>query len=828
MNKEIIIKRLDSLLNFTKQVAKLRSKTACNIEKNSIFYKLEHNITKLPGIYINETNDDSEHIWLRIKRLTAQSPPIPESSLLKVWLKNSDNPQKLPELHESIPFTELSKHNDLIKNDLEKETSIILLDSFKEKNNIKKLYQNYLIQIWKPWAEKEKLCRQTISLYSKLFSLKQQLEDGAIDSQIELVWGHGMAIWKMNNLNIKYPLITQNVELILDENSMDIFIRPCDISPNVELDIYLAENNSGATILEKKTKQFIINLPYDFSPFDPITYEELLKTIVTYLDSKGLYWPSQSTLKNRDLPVMSEELKVTDTWVILARHRNSNILVQDLENFSNQLKDKDLILPNSLLKLLTEPNDDEQIVSLSSLNNESASKNTKETQKIFFPLPYNDEQVRILDFLNKNSGVVVQGPPGTGKTHTIANIICHYLANGKRILVTSMKEAALSVLKKKLPEEIKSLVISLVSNESSELKQLEHSITKINSELQFIDRQKLKQEAENYNKQIIYCEANIASIDKKISHWASENLSSINLDDKTLTVFEAAKEVLSMNNEMEWFVDAISIDEKYNPLFTEKDIASIKKSRQIIGEKLHYLKNTLPKENQIPSTASVLELHSNLIQYAKLYESIKSNITLSLIDESEETQQNIQNLINQIKFLNETRREVESYPKEWIDSILKLIYKRKSDAIIKIFENLINNFSELCLIRNKFLENPVFIPDDFHTNTEFVETIIRLTKGEKPFGLKNLFGKRKLKDDIASVKIGNTIPQNESEWEHVYNYCNYILTIIDLLSKWNAITSEIELPKFNETSIEHFFVNVILKINEIYSFQIKNWVLELL
>jgi Cdc6-like AAA superfamily ATPase len=27
------------------------------------------------------------------------------------------------------------------------------------------------------------------------------------------------------------------------------------------------------------------------------------------------------------------------------------------------------------------------------------------------------------------AGVTVQGPPGTGKTHTIANIICHYLTD---------------------------------------------------------------------------------------------------------------------------------------------------------------------------------------------------------------------------------------------------------------------------------------------------------------------------------------------------------------------------------------------------------------
>ena len=37
---------------------------------------------------------------------------------------------------------------------------------------------------------------------------------------------------------------------------------------------------------------------------------------------------------------------------------------------------------------------------------------------------------RIVQLLDVYDGVVVQGPPGTGKTHTIANVISHYLANG--------------------------------------------------------------------------------------------------------------------------------------------------------------------------------------------------------------------------------------------------------------------------------------------------------------------------------------------------------------------------------------------------------------
>ena len=76
-----------------------------------------------------------------------------------------------------------------------------------------------------------------------------------------------------------------------------------------------------------------------------------------------------------------------------------------------------------------------------------------------FPLPANPEQMRIMERLRGNNGVVVQGPPGTGKTHTIANLISALLAQGQRVLVTSQKAQALRVLRDKLPAEVAKLCV---------------------------------------------------------------------------------------------------------------------------------------------------------------------------------------------------------------------------------------------------------------------------------------------------------------------------------------------------------------------------------
>ncbi len=87
---------------------------------------------------------------------------------------------------------------------------------------------------------------------------------------------------------------------------------------------------------------------------------------------------------------------------------------------------------------------------------------------------------------------VVQGPPGTGKSHTISNLISHLLAHGKRVLVTSEKEHALTVLRDKLPAEIRELAVSVLGADSKTIKQTETSLHGISSYLNKTSAEELK------------------------------------------------------------------------------------------------------------------------------------------------------------------------------------------------------------------------------------------------------------------------------------------------------------------------------------------------
>lgn len=87
-----------------------------------------------------------------------------------------------------------------------------------------------------------------------------------------------------------------------------------------------------------------------------------------------------------------------------------------------------------------------------------------EDADVLLAKPANPEQLAVAREVECNNVVLVQGPPGTGKTHTIANLLGHFLSQGKRVLVTSHTTKALSVLKDLLPKEIQPLCVTMLGD----------------------------------------------------------------------------------------------------------------------------------------------------------------------------------------------------------------------------------------------------------------------------------------------------------------------------------------------------------------------------
>lgn len=72
---------------------------------------------------------------------------------------------------------------------------------------------------------------------------------------------------------------------------------------------------------------------------------------------------------------------------------------------------------------------------------------------LFTPLPADSSQLTAVVASGQGRDFVLDGPPGTGKSQTIANMIAHNLALGRRVLFVAEKKAALDVVQRRLAEK---------------------------------------------------------------------------------------------------------------------------------------------------------------------------------------------------------------------------------------------------------------------------------------------------------------------------------------------------------------------------------------
>jgi very-short-patch-repair endonuclease len=104
---------------------------------------------------------------------------------------------------------------------------------------------------------------------------------------------------------------------------------------------------------------------------------------------------------------------------------------------------------------------------------------TVSAAQLFTPLPADSSQLAAVVASAGRHSFVLDGPPGTGKSQTIANMIAHNLALGRRVLFVAEKRAALDVVYRRLAEQgLGEFCLELHSNKASKvevLKQLDRA-----------------------------------------------------------------------------------------------------------------------------------------------------------------------------------------------------------------------------------------------------------------------------------------------------------------------------------------------------------------
>lgn len=407
------------LLTYIEQVEKLKIKPPFSVP-TEYFAAFQHELRGLPEIRFN-VQAEGEDVWLCISRLKEIPAPEPDEKL-SPWITLHKTPAKPPELKPSI---ELSDTQDAPA-------------QAKIRAEIRELFDWYVENLWTPWAVTELPRRKTIQRYNQIFTIQQAIAEEGADTPLELVWGIGMALWKRDGqaTALKYPLITQACEVILNRHTFDLEVRPRNIDARIELDCYAELELSGVTRVESFWKSFTTTAANRVNPFEHSTFEPALKAAVGFLDSSGSY---ELLAEDPALPPPTDRLKITSTWVLFVRKRTATIFLEDVKRLKENVKEAQS-LPEVIRSFVVRGDDEVRARAERAFRGLLSSDAPDGSAELYFPLPYNDEQVSIVQKLEHGDGVVVQGPPGTGKTHTIANIISHYLAAGKRVLVSSKGE----------------------------------------------------------------------------------------------------------------------------------------------------------------------------------------------------------------------------------------------------------------------------------------------------------------------------------------------------------------------------------------------------
>jgi hypothetical protein len=401
--------------------------------------------------------------WIEIRKPSLRSPPeLPDD--VEPWIRDEQlNNSSLsePGFYDQIPRFALQ--GDAGDGDPNALVSISEFPKVFDK------LVGYVEAQWKPWAKEDRELQKVQKAYNQLFNIYQRQEK--LGEQYEVIVGTGLLTWKSpNSGGIKRHILEIQARIEFDRVRGIITAGPAPDGPNPILECGMLEtadrpNPTDLTEIESDA------LSLSGDPWEGVGLESVLRGFANSLPIAGEYSPSlDHTASSSDKPTV----KLAPTLILRKRTRRT------FEDFYRQIIEqvkKGEDIPENILRIIDivdeSPSGDDPG---SDTDTECAPPRSQTDTELYFPLPANEEQKRIAQKIEHRRGVLVQGPPGTGKSHTIANLISHFLAQGKRILVTSETPRALEVLRSKLRGEIEELCVVWLGSGSESHKALERSV----------------------------------------------------------------------------------------------------------------------------------------------------------------------------------------------------------------------------------------------------------------------------------------------------------------------------------------------------------------
>jgi very-short-patch-repair endonuclease len=388
-----------------------------------------------------------------------------------LWLevRRSDEPRlddPPEELREWLDLTTLrdSAIEPVLRGDILRDRGGVLETIvLRDWPQVSSAWESYRLDVWQPWADVHRHWTVLYKCYADVFSIHQQIQK--LGEAYELVLSLGMLVWNRPTGAIRRHLLCGAAEIAFEAERGVVSVRVS--SGGVKLHL---ENDMVEISDRPSNEGEVLRLIDQISetPWELTSVISILESWVHGASSRGTFHQRGAT------PRINDDPQVILRPVLVLRKRSGRSLLAAFEKIIADLKAGGDI-PTEVERLCTvsEAKSPEDVASV--IAGFPGIRGAL-PDAVYFPLAANDEQLQIADRVRKSAGVLVQGPPGTGKSHTIANLICDLLANGKRVLVTSQTPRALKVLKEKIPKEISPIAVVVLGNDARELGDLEASI----------------------------------------------------------------------------------------------------------------------------------------------------------------------------------------------------------------------------------------------------------------------------------------------------------------------------------------------------------------
>lgn len=513
-------------------------------------------------------NDDKNIKINYMDRTTSENEnSIDNSFLLEVRKPEFDLVPELPKVLEEWleeSWDDFNEDLKIIEQKVIKKEDGEQIETFNDKKARQDALKKFEIER-NVWAGKQKIIEATRKLFNELYA---KYIDLSKDSETyELMVGQGLLKSEMlNNKKALHPILLKRVAIEFD--ALNNIIRIVDTDSETELYTMLLQgidfiNHSVIKNLKEELEENF------YHPLDRIETVNFLKSLVHSLHSESKYIESQN--ENRS----DEKLVIYDKPVFFVRKKTSGV-VKSIEEIIKQLEEGGEV-SGPLLNLIGENIAQYDVTKKEESINETLSAISGEDRKILLSKEANREQLEIAKRIEDYNAVLVQGPPGTGKTHTIANLMGHFLAQGKNILVTSHTKKALTVVKEKLSPELQNLCVSVLDDNSKDMEKSIDGITEYISSHSALELEKNIVELTDSRDKIL---DDLDSVRKEIFDVKSKEFENIKYGDESYNIAEAAKFVYENREQLSYIPGKINFNKEF-PL-SEEDIELVYKTNEFI------------------------------------------------------------------------------------------------------------------------------------------------------------------------------------------------------------------------------------------------------